>query len=65
MTVDIEFKKETRLDFERIFNVSDIWNDEDFIEIEYNNSITQLEKEIKITKRIPKKLIDYYKVSDF
>ena len=50
MTVDIEFKKETRLDFERIFNVSDIWNDEDFIGIEYNNSITQLEKEIKITK---------------
>lgn len=65
MNVDIYYKKETKLDIETLENVSDIITYDDGIDFIYNNSKTQYENNIKVTKSIPKELMHSIAIYDF
>lgn len=65
MKVDIYYKEGTRLDMESLENVSDIITYDDGIDFIYNNSKTQYENDIKVTKSIPKELIHSIVIYEF
>lgn len=65
MRVKIFYKNETRLDDEVLENVIDIITYDNEIDFIYNNSKTQYENSIKVTKNIPRELINEIVVHDF
>lgn len=65
MKVQICYKNETRLDDEILENVEDINIYDDDVEITFNNSKSQYEKNIRVTKLIPKELLNSFGTYDF
>lgn len=65
MKAIIYHKNKTRLDDEKLENVDDISIYDSVIKVTYNNSKTQYENDIKVTKSIPKELINSIALYDF